>query len=112
LGALFYKNTIIAKEGVSESVSILEDMKESVALKALWTDKKTTKNVEKFKIGISPSKFKWTRKGKKLTATFTAISANSLNGLMKKLMNTAVEIQKLEINKSGLSYTVELKCKW
>ena len=114
IGAFFYKNHVVSAQGStgSESVQILEDMKESMALKALWGDKKMSKKLEKLKVGISPSKFKWTKKGKNLSATFNTISAKELNILMKKLMNLAVEIQRLDISKLGASYTLELKCKW
>jgi hypothetical protein len=94
------------------ATSSLQELKEVIALKKVWGDKKITKKVDKLKNILSPSKIKWSRKGKKLTASFKNISAQELNRLVVKIMNLAVEIQKLEVHKSGTSYQVELKCKW
>jgi hypothetical protein len=112
--AFFYKQNMILKQNSqgSESIVALQDIKESIALKALWGDKKMTKTIETLKHGISPSKFKWTKRSKKLSATFTNISAKNLNAVLKKVMNLAVEIQLLNITKSSETYTMELKCKW
>jgi len=114
MGIVLYKQNVVSSEGsnTNDSAQLLQDVKESIALKALWGDKKITKKIETLKFGISPSQFSWSKKGKKLSATFTKISAQELNMLMKKLLNLAVEIQRLEINKLDSSYTVELKCKW
>lgn len=112
--AFFYKQSVVSKQSSSgtKSAYLLEDIKESIELKALWGDKKMTKKIDTLKHGISPSKLKWSRKGKKLTASFSNISAKELNSLIKKVMNFGIEIQKLDIKKLGVSYTVELKCKW
>jgi hypothetical protein len=114
IGTFFYKHNVVDSQGSStnDSTQLLQDIKESIALKALWGDKKITKKIEALKFGISPSQFGWSKKGKKLSATFKKISAKELNALMKKLLNIAVEIQRLEITKLDLSYTLELKCKW
>jgi len=94
------------------ATSSLQELKEVIALKKVWGDKKITKKVDQLKTIIPPSKVKWNRKGKKLTASFKNISAQELNRLITKIMNLAVEIQKLEVHKSGTSYQVEFKCKW
>ncbi|PTB83599.1 hypothetical protein C9926_02050, partial [Sulfurovum lithotrophicum] len=82
------------------------------ALKKVWGDKKITKKVEKLKAIVPPSKVKWSRKGKKLTASFQNLSASELNRIVIKVLNLAVEIQKLEVKKTGTTYQMELKCKW
>jgi len=43
---------------------------------------------------------------------FSTLSASELNKVLSKILNLAVEIQKLEIKKIGPSYTMEFKCKW
>ena len=90
----------------------LSELQEVISLKKIWGDKRTTKKVDKLKSIVAPSKVKWSRKGKKLQAKFQNISASELNRLVVKVMNLAIEIQKLDIQKSGASYIVELKCKW
>jgi len=114
VSAFFYKQNVISKASSNgnDSAVLLQDMKESIALKALWGDKKITKKIETLKFGISPSKFSWSKKGKKLSATFKNLSAKEFNDMMKKLLNMAVEIQKLHMSKLNATYTLELKCKW
>jgi len=90
----------------------LQELKEVIALKKVWGDKKTTKKVDKLKNIVSPSKVKWSRKSKRLSASFSNLSNQELNRLITKIMNLAVEIQKLDVKKLGVSYHVELKCKW
>jgi len=112
--AFVYKQGKVAQQNSTsvDSVSSLQELKEVIALKKVWGDKKITKKVDKLKTIISSSKINWKRKGKKLTASFKNLSASELNRLMSKVMNLAVEIQKLEVKKSGASYIVEFKCKW
>jgi len=94
------------------ATSSLQELKEVIALKKVWGDKKITKKVDKIKDIVAPSKVTWSKKGKKLTASFKNMSAQELNRLIVKIMNLAVEIQKLEVQKLDTSYQVEFKCKW
>jgi len=112
--ALVYKQgkTSTVNSAESTATSSLQELKEVIALKKVWGDKKITKKVEKLQKIVSPSKIKWNRKGKKLTATFTSLSSQEFNRLIVKIMNLAVELQKLDVRKTGTSYHVELKCKW
>jgi len=113
ISLLYKQGKVSATNGdAGSSTSSLQELKEVIALKKVWGDKKITKKVEKLKNILSPSKIKWSRKGKKLTASFKNMSAQELNRLVVKIMNLAVEIQKLEVHQSGTSYQVELKCKW
>jgi hypothetical protein len=112
--AFFYKSaqvTLGAKQATQMQQSVNE-FKEIVALKRVWADKKISKKIDKLQQLIPASKVKWSKKGKKLTATYQGLSANELNKLTTKIMNLAVQIQLLEIQKSGASYHVEFKCKW
>jgi len=114
LVGLLYKYQSISGQttGVSTAESTLHELKEVIALQKVWADKKTTKKVDKLKTLISPSKLKWQKKSRKVTATFSTLSASELNKVLSKILNLAVEIQKLEIKKIGPSYTMEFKCKW
>jgi len=87
-------------------------IKEVIALKKIWADKKTTKNVEKLQTLIPISKVQWSSKSKKVTASYKGLSAKELNKLVTKILNLPVEIQKLKIQKIASSYDVEFKCKW
>lgn len=111
--ALIYKQQKVSNQNnAGEQSTELSDLQEVISLKKIWGDKRITKKVENLKNIVSPSKVKWSRKGKKLQAQFQNISAQELNRLVVKVMNVAVEIQKLDVQKSGMSYIVELKCKW
>jgi hypothetical protein len=112
--AFSYKQIQVSKQnsGSSASAVSLQELKDVIALKKVWGDKKITKKVEKLKTLVSPSKVKWHRQGKKLTASFQGLSAQEFNRLIIKIMNLAVEIQKLEVRNTGSTYQVEFKCKW
>jgi len=110
--ALIYKQGVVSGQDDTRASTALQALKEVIALKKVWGDKKTTKKVDKLKTIVSSSKVKWSKKSKKLTASFLNLSNQELNRVIVKIMNLAVEIQKLEVKKLGTSYQVEFKCKW
>jgi len=110
--SLIYKQGITAGQSDASAGTSLQELKEVIALKKVWGDKKITKKVDKLKTIVSPSKVKWSKKSKKLTASFSNLTNQELNGVIVKIMNLAVEIQKLEVKKQGVAYQVEFKCKW
>jgi len=110
--ALIYKQGVVSGQADTSAGTSLQELKEVIALKKVWGDKKTTKKIDKLKTIVSPSKVKWSKKSKKLTASFLNLSNQELNRVIVKIMNLAVEIQKLEVKKLGTSYQVEFKCKW
>jgi len=110
--ALIYKQGAVSGQTDASAGVALQELKEVIAFKKVWGDKKTTKKVDKLKTIVSPSKVKWNKKSKKLTASFSNLSNQELNRVIVKIMNLAVEIQKLEVKKIGVSYQVEFKCKW
>jgi len=110
--ALIYKQGVVSGQSDVSAGTSLQELKEVIALKKVWGDKKITKKVDKLKTIVSPSKVKWSKKSKKLTASFLNLSNQELNRVIIKIMNLAVEIQKLEVKKLGASYHVEFKCKW
>ena len=112
--AFFYKQGQLSAQnsGENSAVSSLQELKEVIALKKVWADKKITKKIDALKAIVPPSQVNWKRDGKKLTASFKSLSPNGLNTMITKIMNIAVEIQKLEVKKMGGSYQLELKCKW
>jgi len=112
--AFVYKEGQISKqaETAKHIATSLEELKEVIALKKVWKDKNLSKKVERLKGVVSPSKMTWRRDGKKLTASYKALTPRELNTLISKIMSLAVEIEKLELHKTGETYEVELKCKW
>ena len=113
-GGYVYKNTQVSSQlktmnAASYSVG---EVKEVIALKKIWSDKKTTKKVDKLQTLIPADKVKWGNKNKKVTATYKGLTASELNKLVTKILNLPIEIQKLKIEKLATSYDVEFKCKW
>jgi hypothetical protein len=112
--AFLYKSaqvSLVTKETISRQNSVKE-LKEIVSLKQIWVDKRISKKIDKLKRLVPSSKVKWSKKGKKLTATYQGITANELNKLITKVLNLSLQIEFLKIQKNGLSYYVEFKCKW
>lgn len=112
--AYAYKNTQTSshaeqRAGTNYSMS---EIKEVIALKKIWSDKKTTQKIKKLQTLIPKSKVTWNSKSKKLTASYKGLTASELNKLVTKILNLAVEIQKLKVQKTDSSYAVEFKCKW
>ena len=112
--AYSYKSNQVSTQLLEENKikhSIIE-LQEIIALKKLWSDKKTSLKIKKIRHIISPNKTKWSNKRKKLTVSYTQLSANELNKVTTKFLNIPIQITKLEIQKIDKSYKVEFKCKW
>lgn len=109
-----YKQTELTskKEFRSESNYVLTEIKEVIALKKIWSDKKTTQKVGKLKTVVPQSKVKWSKKRKKVKASYKGLSDKELNTLVKKILNLPIEIKMLKIKNVGSSYDLELKCQW
>lgn len=109
---LAYKQGQVSRQSDTSAGSAVQELKELISLQKIWGDKKMTKKVDKLKSIVSPSKVKWSKKSKKLTASFSNLTNQELNRVIIKIMNLAVVIQKLEVKKLGATYQVEFKCKW
>ena len=109
-----YKTTQVSSQAeiMASAKHSIEEIKEVVALKKIWADKKTSKKIEKLQTLIPDAKVKWSSKSKKVTASYKGLTATELNKLVTKILNLPVEIQKLKIQKIASSYDVEFKCKW
>jgi hypothetical protein len=109
-----YKSVQISSqaEKMAEVRHSAEEIREVVALQKIWSDKKTSKKVEKLRSLIPESKVKWSNKGKKVTANYQGLTAREFNQLVTKILNLPVEIQTLNMVKKASSYDVEFKCKW
>lgn len=114
LGGYLYKHnqqTTQAKQAQEEQRS-LEELKEVISLQKIWADKKTGKKVSVLAKLVPASKVKWSNRSKKVTASYTALSAKEFNKLVTKILNLPVVITRLDAQKNGSNYNVEFKCKW
>jgi hypothetical protein len=109
-----YKNAQVSSQtqNMAAAKHSVGEIKEVIALKKIWSDKKTSKKVEKLQTLIPASKVRWSNKSKKVTASYKSLTATELNSLVTKILNLPVEIQKLKVQKIASSYDVEFKCKW
>lgn len=109
-----YKHTQVSsqRETMVESKLALEEIKEVVALKKIWSDKKTTQKVAKLRTLIPENKMKWSKKSKKITASYQGLNDKELNTLVTKILNLPIAIKKLHIKNVASSYDVEFKCQW
>jgi len=110
---LYKQHAVSTQSGESQKMALtVQEIKEVVALKKVWADKKVSQKVDKLKSIVPASKVKWNKKRKKLQARYKDLQPNELNKLITKVLNTPVVLEKLDIQKLGTMYSVELKCKW
>lgn len=109
-----YKHTQVSsqREAMSQSKVALEEIKEVIALKKIWSDKKITQKVNKLKTLIPENKMQWSKKSKKVTASYKGLNDKELNTLVTKILNLPTAIKKLHIKNVASSYDVEFKCQW
>jgi len=114
LGALGYKYTHREKV-YDENLQMrqtLQQLQEATALKSRWSEKKTAQKLASLRQRFPASKVVWQKRGRKLNATFKELSAKEANMLITKLLNIAVQIVTLNVEKKQNNYTVEVVCKW
>ena len=109
-----YKHTQVSSQGEAmvESKLALEEIKEVIALKKIWSDKKITQKVNKLQTLVPEDKMQWSKKSKKVTASYTGLNDKELNTLVTKILNLPIAIKKLHIKNVASSYDVEFKCQW
>lgn len=114
LSALLYKNNQISSrtQEMLSTKHTVREFRELIALQKTWADKKVSKKVNKLEKIVPSSKVKWSKKGKKLTASYKDLDPKELNKLIINILSMAVQIQELKINRNDSSYDVEFKCKW
>jgi len=114
LGGYLYKSAQVSSQGdtMTNASRSVGELKEVIALQKIWSDKKTTKKVNRLQTLIPENKVKWKSKNKKVEASYKGLSSSELNKLVTKILNLPIEIQKLKIQKVATSYNVEFKCKW
>ncbi|MCD6212353.1 MAG: hypothetical protein J7J02_05140 [Sulfurovum sp.] len=114
LYALLYKNNQISSrtQEMLSTKHTVREFRELITLQKTWADKKVSKKVNKLEKIVPSSKVKWSKKGKKLTASYKDLDPKELNRLIINILSMAVQIQELKINRNDSSYDVEFKCKW
>jgi len=114
LAALLFKyerktEVLSSQKQTQKELAQLRDLE---AMKNVWGDKKISKKVQRLQAIVPKNKVKWHKEAKKLTASFSNLSGRELNSAVNRILNLPVEIEQLDIDKSGGSYRLECKCKW
>ncbi len=114
VAALLYKNGQISSQAnyAENTRDTVGDLKDIIALKKVWSDSKIAKKIENLKELIPSSKMKWNNKNKRISVSYSGLTARELNKLVTKILNLPVEISILKMEKRDLFYDVEFKCKW
>jgi hypothetical protein len=99
-------------QSTSETKQTVAELKEVLALKKVWSTNKITKKLKKLETLIPRNKVEWSKRSKKITASYRGLSSNELNTLTREMLNLPIVIRQLEVKKVGVSYDVEFKCKW
>jgi hypothetical protein len=114
VGAMLFKGMVskevrVEREKMAQELAQIEQI---VQLQHLWRDKSILKKLKRLEKFGTASTRKWSLRGKKLVATYTSLSAKSVNRLINKILNLAVQIERLELKKEGEMYRLEFVCKW
>jgi len=116
LFAFIYKlsATTYVKENQLHIQQQINEVKTVVNLKKQWDGKGMSKKIKVLKTIVPASKVKsFSKKSKKLIASYASLTANELNKLNNKLINMPVQIIHLNTKQSAKNqYTMEFTCKW
>jgi hypothetical protein len=112
--AFFYKQTqrIQMAEINQQMAKEIAVSQETISMKKIWDDKKVLQKLKRIKTLVPPSKLKWQKRGRKLTVTFSDMLPSEVNKVITKMLNIAVQIESVKIEKSGEHYNMEITCKW
>jgi len=116
LFAFFYKTS--ASSYVEENkANIQKQIADITAIenyKGQWDGKSMANKVKALKKIVPDSKVQsYSKKSKKLVASYINLTANELNTLNNKLINMPVQIVSLKITESSKNiFTMEFTCKW
>jgi len=90
----------------------LMEVQKVISLEHIWSTKKLSSNLNSLKNIVDKEKIQWHKNGKKLFVKFIDINSDELNKILNKVLNTAIQIEEISIDRNNDNYIMELKCKW
>ncbi|CAA6821648.1 MAG: Unknown protein [uncultured Sulfurovum sp.] len=114
--AFMYK--LSANTYVKENQAVIQkqitEINKVTTLKNLWSNKQLANTVKVLKTVVPSTKVvSFSKKSKKLVASYRNLTGNELSKLTNKLINIPVQIVLLDIKQSSKNqYTMEFTCKW
>ena len=116
LFAFLYKNsaTSYVNENKANIQKQISEITEITNYKEMWNNKNMANKVKILKTVVSESKVKvFSKKSKKLTASYANLTSNELNKLTNKLINMPIQITALHVQESSKNiFSMEFTCKW
>lgn len=116
LFAFIYKFTAndYVKENRNSIQTQITEINTIKSLQEQWGGKKIANKLNGLKTVVPNSKVaNFSKKPKKLTASYKNLTGNELSKVTNKLINIPIQIVKLNINQSGSNqYSMEFSCKW
>ena len=116
LFAFLYKNSAstYVEENRADIQKKISDIKAIENYKGQWDGKGMANKVKVLKTIVPDSKVKsFSKKSKKMTASYENLTANELSQLNNKLINMPVQIISLKITESSKNiFSMEFTCKW
>jgi len=86
---------------------------ETQTLKKVWSTKGLKKKVTALRSTLPSAKVQtFEVKKQKLSAHFTGLTSQELNGITSKIASLPVRLETLQIARSGNTYNVECQCRW
>jgi len=105
-------NESLNKELLSKSQQEYIELIQTDKLEKIWSNKHTANKVNVLKSIVPPEKVKFTKKSKKLAASFKDLNSRELNKVLNKILNLSTQIEDIKIVRNDKKYDMELKCKW
>jgi hypothetical protein len=116
LFAFFYKYsaTSYVEENRADIQKQISDISAIENYKGMWDGKGIANKIKVLKTIVPDSKVEsFSKKSKKLVATYVNLSSNELNKLNNKLISMPVQIVSLQIKESSKNiFSMEFTCKW
>jgi hypothetical protein len=116
LFAFFYKNSASSyvEENRADIQKQISDISAIENYKGMWDGKGIANKIKVLKTIVPDSKVEsFSKKSKKLVATYVNLSSNELNNLNNKLISMPVQIVSLQIKESSKNiFSMEFTCKW
>ena len=115
LAGYLYQSTSRAQLAASlaESGTASRQVTETQTLEKVWSTKGLKKKVDALRSTLPKAKIQTFELGKqKLSAHFTGLTSQELNGITSQIASLPVHIESMQIARSGNTYTVECQCRW
>ena len=98
---------------LAEAQTASRQITETQTLQNVWSTKGLKQKVSALRSTLPKAKIKTFESGKqKLSAHFTGLTSQELNGITSRLASLPVRIGTLQVARSGDTYSVECTCRW